>query len=103
MRTVTLAVALTGALTTSACSFMNPSGSAATRWDNIDKARAMKANPELAAAQICRSIKVTGSNLPTRVCSTQAEWDAQEELDRQASEEMNSRMRDGSRTPGVDS
>ena len=37
--------------------------------------------------------------MPTRVCSTQAEWEAREELDRQGSEDFNRQMRNG--TPGA--
>jgi len=102
MRAGSVALVLAGALSASACSFLNPSGSAASRWANLEKTRAMKADPQLAAKQVCKSMKITGSNLPTRVCSTQAEWDAREELERQAAEDFNTRMRDGNVAPGTD-
>ena len=102
MRTVMLAVMLTGVFAMGGCSFLNAGGAAKTRWANIEKQRAMKANPELAGQQICKSVPITGSNLPQRVCSTQAEWDAAEQLALQDAENFNRQMRDGNAEPGRD-
>jgi hypothetical protein len=65
MRAVMLAVMLTGVFAMGGCSFLNAGGAAKTRWANIEKQRAMKANPELAGQQICKSVPITGSNLPS--------------------------------------
>lgn len=93
MRIVGLAAMLAATLSLGACSFLNPGGSAAARWANLEKARAAKANPAPAGSQVCRSIKPTGSNVPQRVCSTQAEWDVVDAQARENAEEFSDDVR----------
>lgn len=104
MRAVSIAVVLAGAVSASGCGILNASGSAATRWAAIERARAEKANPSMGAdaARICKTMPVTGSTLPKRVCSTQAEWDAADAQNRAAAEDFNREMRSGNPEPGRD-
>jgi hypothetical protein len=67
-------------------SLVTPGGAAAKRWAALEETRAAKA-AGLADQQICKSMKVMGSNFPQKVCSTQAEWDA---FDKQAHESVDS-------------
>ena len=104
MRAIKLTIMLAGAVSASGCGILNASGSAATRWAAIDRARAEKANPSMSAdaAKICKTMPVTGSTLPKRVCSTQAEWDAADAQNRAAAEDFNREMRSGNAEPGRD-
>jgi hypothetical protein len=100
MRFVAIAATLAGALSLGACSFLNPSGSAATRWANLEKSRAAKADPAASGQQVCRSIKPTGSNVPQRVCSTQAEWEAVDAQALENAEDFSRDIRAGASAPG---
>lgn len=102
MRIVITCLLLAGAVSVGGCGFLKPGGSAETRWANLEKTRAAKANPQAGQEQICRSLKVTGSNLPQRVCSTQAEWDAADAQARTDAETFNREMRSGNGEPGRD-
>jgi hypothetical protein len=82
MRQIVLAAALAGLASLGACNFLTPSGGAAARWAAIENARAARANPTANADKICKSMTPTGSIMPQRICSTQAEWDA---FDRESS------------------
>lgn len=71
-----IAAALAGVLFLGGCaSLLTPSGSAATRWDALEKSRAAKA-AGTEQAKICKNMTVMGSNFPQKVCSTAEEWDA---------------------------
>jgi len=91
-----IVVAIAGVFTLSACaSLLTPSGSAAARWERLEQARAQKAagaDPN----KICKTLSVMGSNFPQRVCSTQAEWDAFNEQQRQTADEFDTGRRSGS-------
>lgn len=100
MRIVTLAIALASAVSLSACSFLNPGGAAAARWAALDKARAAKSAGATDADKICKVMPVTGSTLPKKVCSTQAEWDTVEREQREASDKFNSDLRNNSGNVG---
>lgn len=93
---------LAGALSVTACGFMNAGGSAASRWARLEEARLAKANPSPDGAQICRTMRATGTNVPQRVCSTQAEWDATDAQNRADAENFSREMRSGNHEPGRD-
>jgi uncharacterized protein YceK len=89
------AVALSGVVMLSGCaSLLTPSGSAATRWANLEKSRAAKA-AGMESNQICKTLNVTGSNFPQQVCSTQDEWDQFNAEQRQAVDELDRARRAG--------
>ncbi len=104
MRAVSLAVMLAAVFSMTGCGLLNASGSAATRWAALDKARAEKANPTTSAdaSRVCRTMNATGSNVPKRVCSTQTEWDATDAQNRADTEDLNREMRSGNAEPGRD-
>lgn len=90
-----LFVSLAGIATISGCaSLLTPSGSAATRWANLEKSRAAKA-AGAESNQICKTLNVTGSNFPQKVCSTQDEWDQFNAEQRQAVDELDRARRAG--------
>lgn len=71
-----LAVVTAAVAMLSGCSsLMTPGGAAAKRWAALEETRAAKA-AGADAGQVCKTMKVMGSNFPQKVCSTQAEWDA---------------------------
>jgi hypothetical protein len=81
MRLVALAATVVGFALLGGCGgFLNASGGAATRWAAIEDAREAKAiaaaDPTASVGKICKSMTATGTIMPQRVCSTQAEWDA---------------------------
>lgn len=75
-------------------SLMTPSGSAAARWERLDKQRAAKA-AGIASNQICKTMTVMGSNFPQKVCSTQEEWDAFNADQLKTAEEFDRNRRSG--------
>ena len=89
------AVALSGVFMLSGCaSLLTPSGSAATRWANLEESRAAKA-AGMESNQICKTLNVTGSNFPQQVCSTQDDWDQFNAEQRQAVDELDRARRAG--------
>lgn len=101
MRIAALAVALVGSLSISACTFLNPGGHAAARWAALEKAREAKLAGVTDADKICKVMPVTGSTMPKKICSTQAEWDVAEKEQREASEKFNSDLRNNSGNVGA--
>lgn len=76
--------------------FLNPGGAAAARWAALDKSRAAKLAGDTNAEKICKTMPVTGSNMPKKICSTQAEWELVEREQRDASEKFQSDLRNNS-------
>jgi hypothetical protein len=97
-----LAIVLAATLSVAGCGLLNASGGAATRWAAIDKGRLEKTSGAASAdaGRICKNMKATGSNVPQRVCSTQAEWDAADAQNRADAEDLTREMRSGSSTFG---
>lgn len=103
MRILPFAAALAAALALGACGgFMTAGGAAAKRWAALEKARIAKANADPNDPQVCRTTTVTGSVVPQRICSTQAEWDATDAMARADAEAFNREMRSGNAEPGRD-
>lgn len=100
MRFAVLSVALIGSLSVSGCTFLNPGGHAAARWAALDKARAAKVAGVTDADKVCKVMPVTGSTMPKKICSTQAEWDFAEREQREASEKFNADLRNNSGNVG---
>jgi hypothetical protein len=75
-------------------SLLTPSGSAAARWERLDKQRAAKA-AGVASTQICKTMNVMGSNFPQKVCSTREEWDAFDAEQLKTAEEFDTQRRAG--------
>ena len=98
-----LAVAMGGIVLLAGCSnFLTPGGAAAARWSALEKSRAEKVAGLTDADRICKVMPVTGSNMPKKVCSTQAEWDTIEKQQRDAAERFNADLRNnaGNISPG---
>ncbi|MFT3725061.1 MAG: hypothetical protein QM773_15935 [Hyphomonadaceae bacterium] len=94
MRIVFTVVA--GLVALSGCAnLLTASGSAATRWANLEKSRAAKAAGHTDEGKICKSMMVMGSNFPQKVCSTQSEWDTFNEQQRKTAEEFDANRRAG--------
>lgn len=89
-----VAAALVGVMFLGGCGLLKPSGSAATRWANLEKARAAKA-AGTDANKICKTMSVMGSNFPQKVCSTAEEWDQFDEQQRAAADELDRQRRAG--------
>lgn len=45
---------------------------------------------------VCQSVEITGTRFPKRVCRTQAEWDLENNQDRQAADEYGRQTRENS-------
>jgi len=89
-------VALVGVMALSGCTtLLTPSGSAAARWDRLEKSRAEAAKGPAGERKVCKSMMTMGSNFPQKVCSTQAEWDAFDEQARQSADEFDAGRRAG--------
>lgn len=90
-------IGLSGAVLLGGCaSLLTASGSAADRWERLEKSRAAKQVADAGGdRQICKSMTVMGSNFPQRVCSTQAEWDAFNEQVRQSADDFDAQRRAG--------
>lgn len=76
--------------------FLNPGGAAAARWAALEKSRAANVAGVSDAEKICKVMPVTGSNMPKKVCSTQAEWDTAQKEQREAAEQFNADLRNNS-------
>ncbi len=101
MRIAVIAIALAGPLVLSGCSnFLNPGGAAAARWAEVEKTRAAKVAGLTDADKVCKVMPVTGSTMPKKVCSTQAEWETIERQQREASEKFNADIRNNSGNVG---
>jgi hypothetical protein len=85
---------LTVSMLSGCSSLLTPSGSAAARWERLDKQRAAKA-AGVASNQICKTMNVMGSNFPQKVCSTREEWDAFEAEQLKTAEEFDRGRRSG--------
>jgi hypothetical protein len=105
MRLFVLAAMVAGCASLAACSFMEPSAGPAARWAAIEKARKAKANPnpQVASAEgemICKTMTPTGTIMPKKVCSTEAEWDAFDAETAKTADKFNELRRSGSMEPG---
>lgn len=101
MRIAIIAAGLAGPLLLSGCSnFLNPGGAAAARWAAVEQARAAKVAGVSNADKVCKVMPVTGSTMPKKICSTQAEWEVVERQQREASEQFNSDLRNNSGNVG---
>jgi hypothetical protein len=89
-----VAAAIFGVMVLGGCSLLTPSGTAATRWANLEKSRAAKAAGS-DERKICKTMSVMGSNFPQKVCSTAEEWDAYNEQQRAAADEFDRQRRAG--------
>jgi len=97
MRIAFIAIALAAPLLLSGCSnFLNPGGAAAARWTALEKTRAARVAGLTDADRICKVMPVTGSNMPKKICSTQAEWETAERQQRDAAEQFNADLRNNS-------
>lgn len=98
-----LAAALLSAIAMlSGCaSLLTPSGSAAARWERLEKQRAAKA-AGVASNQICKTMSVMGSNFPQKVCSTREEWDQFDAEQRRTAEEFDRNRRSGNTDSGFE-
>lgn len=94
------AIIVSAALLGSCGNFLNAGGAAAARWAALDQARANKLSDGSDAEKICKTMPVTGSTMPKRVCSTQAEWEAVQQQQREASERFNADVRNNSTNVG---
>jgi hypothetical protein len=52
--------------------------------------------------KICKNVPVTGSNMPRRVCSTRAEWDAYAKKGREGVEQFDNDMRSQTTAGAID-
>lgn len=98
-----LALAVGSLVLLAGCSnFMTPGGAAAARWAALEKTRAAKVAGLTDADRICKVMPVTGSNMPKKVCSTQAEWETVERQQRESAEQFNADLRNnaGNISPG---
>jgi len=90
-----VAAAVLGVVMLGGCaSLLTPSGSAATRWANLEKARAAKA-AGTDVGKICKTMHVMGSNFPQKVCSTPEEWKAFDEQQDAANADLDRQRRSG--------
>ena len=103
MRILPIAAAVAATLALGGCGgFVTAGGAAAKRWAALEKARVARANADPSVPQVCRAVTVTGSVVPQRICSTQAEWDATDAMARADAEAFNREMRSGNAEPGRD-
>lgn len=100
MRFAAIGVALVGSISLSACTFLNPGGAAAARWAALERSREAKLAGVTNADRVCKVMPVTGSTMPKKICSTQAEWDVAEKEQRDAAEKFNSELRNNTGNVG---
>ncbi len=96
-----IALLLTVSMVSGCSNLLTPSGSAAARWERLDKQRAAKA-AGVASNQICKTMMTMGSNFPQKVCSTREEWDAFDAEQLKTAEEFDRDRRSGNTQGGFE-
>jgi hypothetical protein len=63
------AIVVAAAIMTSGCAtLLTPAGSAADRWEAIEKVRALRLADAGGQPRICKEMPIMGSNLPQKIC-----------------------------------